>query len=211
LGVPVRASQDEIKRAFRLLALRWHPDRNPDDVLAAERFREALEAYENLIDPSKRSHHDQLRRHSRSKSSTRRNRRGHRRMSEKTSTLTVEEILNEFFGAGSRRTKEHRRSDLRFDLQIPLSSAIEGTHEQIIFQRMVFCQACTGNGGMTRLTECSQCRGRGELEESRTLSVWVPAGSRSGVRLRVAGEGDRLSPMVPPGDLIVCLHIIEGR
>jgi molecular chaperone DnaJ len=211
LGVPVRASEDDIKRAFRLLALRWHPDRNPDDVLAAERFREALEAYENLIDPSKRSRYDQLRRHSRAKSTARRRRSGRHRMSEKTSTLTVEEILNEFFGVEGLRTKEHGRNDLRFDLQISRNSAIEGTHEQIVFQRMVFCQACTGNGRKSALSECTKCQGRGELEESRSLNVWIPACSQTGVRLRVVGEGDRLSPMVPPGDLIVCLHVVEGR
>jgi molecular chaperone DnaJ len=211
LGVPVRASQDEIKRAFRLLALRWHPDRNPHDALAAERFREALEAYENLIDPSRRCDYDKLRHHSRSRNATRRRRNGRHRMSNETSTFTVEEILNEFFGVESIRQKEHKRGDLRFDLQVSRNSAIEGTHEQIVFQRMVFCQACIGNGSKSASSECSKCHGRGELEESCSLSVWIPAGSQPGVRLRVAGKGDRLSPMVPPGDLIVCLHIVEGR
>jgi molecular chaperone DnaJ len=211
LGVPVRASQEEIKRAFRLLALRWHPDRNPHDPFAAERFREALDAYENLIDPSKRGHYDKVRRHARPRSATRSRRRRHHPMSEKTSTYTVEEILNEFFGVDSVRPKEHRRNDLRFDLQISQSSAIEGIREQILFQRMVFCRACVGNGRKNSLSECLKCHGRGELEESCSLSVWIPAGSQPGARLRVPGEGDRLSPVVSPGDLIICLHIVDGR
>jgi molecular chaperone DnaJ len=61
------------------------------------------------------------------------------------------------------------------------------------------------------LSGCPKCSGRGELEELHSLRVWIPAGSQPGVRLRVSGEGDRLSPTVPPGDLIVCLHIVEGR
>jgi molecular chaperone DnaJ len=211
LGVPVRASQEEIKRAFRLLALRWHPDRNPHDSVAAERFREALEAYENLIDPSKRGHYDKVRCHVRSRSTTRSRRSRRHPMSEKTSAYTVEEILNEFFGGDRVRPKEHRRNDLRFDLQISQGSAIEGTHQQIVFQRMVFCRACVGNGRKNSSLECLKCQGRGEVEESCSLSVWIPAGSQPGTRLRVAGEGDRPSPAFSPGDLIICLHIVEGR
>ena len=71
LGVSVRATQEEIKRAFRMLALRWHPDCNPQDPLAAERFMEVLDAYENLIDPSKRGRYDKGRRYVKPRAKTR--------------------------------------------------------------------------------------------------------------------------------------------
>jgi molecular chaperone DnaJ len=209
LGVSICANQEEIKRAFRMLALRWHPDRNPHDPVAAERFREALEAYENLIDPSKRGAYDKLRRHPRPR--TKPPRPTVRPRSKQTSIYTLEEILSEIFRVENSHLKQQRRNDLRFDLQIPQSLAARGTCEQIVFQRWVFCQACTGNGQKTSSSTCLKCHGMGELEESCSLKVWVPAGSQQGTRLRVSGEGDRLSPWAPPGDVVICLQIVEGK
>jgi molecular chaperone DnaJ len=207
LGVSFGASGDEIKRAFRLLALRWHPDRNPDDPFAAERFREALEAYENLIDPSKRGQYDQVRRHARPRTRTRRHERPAH--PQRTASYTLEEVLSELFGVDLHHPKQHRRTDLRFDLQIPRSAAVKGIHEEIVFQRWVFCQSCMGNGAKVPSSACLKCFGRGELEESCSLDVWVPPGSQQGTRLRIRGEGDRLNPQAPPGDLIICLHLVD--
>ena len=210
LGVSVRASQEEIKRAFRLLALRWHPDCNPHDPLAAERFREALEAYENLVDPSKRGRYDKARHYARSKSGARRQRRYAQPGVKETSSQTIEEILKEAFGVEySGYARAERRVDLRFDLQILESDALKGTHEQIVFQRMVFCQACMGYGNRTLSSTCSVCHGQREVAEARTLTVWVPPGSREGTRLRLVGEGDRQSPYTPPGDLVIYLYVVS--
>ncbi len=209
LGVSTRASQEEIKRAFRLMALRWHPDRNPQDPYAAERFREVVDAYENLIDPSKRGSYDSLRRPDRSKPAARHRRT--RPSQEKASSCTVEEVLNQFFGVQFTAPRQHRGCDLRFDLQIPQSAAIEGTIEQIVFQRRVFCRKCTGNGHRIASSVCTKCQGMGAHEESCSLTVRIPAGSRQGTRLRVPGQGDRPSPTVPPGDLIIYLLVVEGE
>ncbi len=130
-----------------MLALRWHPDRNPQDAFAAERFREALDAYENLIDPSRRGHYDQVRRHKGSRTKTRHHER--RPGAQRVSSYTVEEILSELFGFDTHHARQHRRNDLRFDLQIPRSAAVHGTLEEIIFHRWVFCRACMGNGNRT--------------------------------------------------------------
>ena len=210
LGISVRAGEDEIKRAFRLLALRWHPDRNPDDPFAAERFREALEAYENLIDPTKRGRYDKARRYPGAKTRTRHRKRRPGSGSPRAASYTLEEILSELFGVDFSHPKQHRRNDLRFDLQIPRSAAVEGTHEEIVFHRSVFCRMCLGNGSRTPASGCMDCHGRGELEESCSLKIWIPAGSQQGTRLRIRGEGDRSSPQVPAGDLVICLHIFEG-
>ena len=210
LGVSVRASQEEIKRAFRLLALRWHPDCNPHDPLAAERFREALEAYENLVDPSRRGRYDKVRRYARSKTGARRQRRHPPPAAEEASSQTVEEMLKEAFGVEyGGHPRAPTRVDLRFDLQILESAALKGTYEQIVFRRMVYCQACMGIGGRTSSLTCETCQGRREVEESCALRVWVPPGSREGTRLRIAGEGDRQSPWTPPGDLIIYLYVVD--
>lgn len=210
LGVSVRATDDEIKRAFRLLALRWHPDRNPDDPFASERFREVLEAYENLIDPFRRGQYDKLRPRARSGSrgSSRQKRHPEARQ---TSRQTLDEILSELFGVDFSRPKQPARSDLRFDLQIPRSAAVMGTREEIVFQRRVFCPNCLGNGGKAPSAACGKCHGSGEMEESGSVAVWIPAGSQQGTRLRIGGVGDRSSPQLPPGDLIVYLHLIDGE
>jgi molecular chaperone DnaJ len=210
LGVSVRSSQEEIKRAFRLLALRWHPDCNPHDPLAADRFKEALEAYENLVDPSKRVRYDKVRRYARSRTGARRQRCRPPPAAPESSSQTVEEILKEAFGVEyGGHPRAQRGVDLRFDLQIFESVARSGTHEQIVFQRMVFCPACMGNGIQRFSSLCSACHGRHEVEEICSLTVWVPPGSQQGTRLCIAGEGDRQSPGVPPGDLIIYLYLVN--
>lgn len=210
LGVSVRASQQEIKRAFRLLALRWHPDCNPHDPMAAERFREALEAYENLVDPSKRGRYDKARHYAKSRTGVRRQRRNAPSGVRETSSQTVEEILKEAFGVKVGAWPRAERSvDLRFDLEILESDALRGTQEEIVFQRMVYCQACMGYGSRTLSPTCGVCHGQREVEETRILTVSVPPGSREGTRLRLAGEGDRQSPWTPPGDLVVYLYVVS--
>jgi molecular chaperone DnaJ len=209
LGVSVHASEDEIKRAFRLLALRWHPDRNPNDPSASDRFREALEAYENLIDPSRRGRYDKTRRlHVRPKTRSRRQPR--QTGQQRTRSRTFEEVLNDLFGVDFDRPMQPGRNDLRFDLQIQPSSAIGGTHEEIVFQRCVFCPVCMGKGAGVPSSACLKCRGRGELEESCSLNVWIPPGCGQGTRLRIRGEGDRWDPQLPPGDLVIIVHVVDG-
>jgi molecular chaperone DnaJ len=209
LGVSVRASEDEIKKAFRLLALRWHPDRNPDDPFASERFREALDAYENLIDPSRRGKYDKTRRpHARPKTRSRRQPR--HPGPQRTRSRTFEEVLSELFGVDFNRPVQPGRNDLRFDLQIPRSAAIKGTLEEIVFQRCVFCPVCMENGTGLPSSACLKCHGRGEVEESCVLNVWVPPGCEQGTRLRIRGEGDRWNPQLSPGDLVIILHVVDG-
>ncbi len=209
LGVSVRASQEEIKRAFRLLALRWHPDCNPHDPTAAERFREALEAYENLVDPSRRGRYDKARNYARSKGGTRRQRRSASPGGRETPSQTVEEILREAFGVEfAGHPREQRTADLRFDLQVLERDALRGTQERIVFQRMVFCQECMGYGSRAMSSTCPVCHGQREVEETCAVTVRIPAGSREGTRLRLVGEGDRQSPWTPPGDLVVYLYVV---
>lgn len=205
LGVSVRASQEEIKRAFRMLALRWHPDRNPQDPEATERFREVLEAYENLTDPQKKASYDKVRNARKPGSGKRRH--VHSRVSENSASF--DDLFNGYFGFHLDSSREIRRNDLRFDLQISAKEALRGTVEEIAFHRMVYCRKCMGNGRICISSSCTQCTGRGQVVECRVINVKIPPNSRQGTRMRLAGEGDQLDPRIAPADLIVVLNIVD--
>lgn len=208
LGIPIRATQEEIKSAFRYLAMKLHPDRNPGNPVAAERFREVRKAYEVLRDPASRGKYDRIRGY----------RKSRRNLSENASSWTdlhndggeassFEEIFQDLFGIGKRQVRTNQTCDLRFDLQISRSSLSNGGfHEEISYVRTVFCRNCD-NG---RTTTCRVCGGSGQNEESCSLKVWIPAGIMDGSRIRVAGAGDILLTSSSPGDLILLVRIIEG-
>ena len=211
LGVPVGASQKEIQRAFRALALRWHPDRNPQEPQASERFKEAVEAYETLGDPSRRGHYDRVRGYVKPerRSGNKRRRSGGFGGPE----VVVEEILQEAFGV--RRSPgaaaERRAYDLRFDLQVAMSAVVIGTYEEISYDRVVFCRECAGVPPAGRSGNCPGCGGDGEILEKLTARIWVPAGTEDGTRIRVNGIGDQPWRGCAAGDLVVVIHILAGR
>jgi molecular chaperone DnaJ len=215
LGIPIRASQEEIKRAFRVLALRWHPDRHPDEPRAAESFRKALEAYETLVDPLTRTRYDRLRGYNKP------SRKAQRDLSfddeevprARKKKSSINEVLREFFGVDIDAVIRNGVTDLRFDLQVPRSVACTGLCEEIRFSRIVFCSACrVGNGkGRKRAGACASCNGDGEIEEPCSMQVRVPAGIEHGARIRIQGAGDRIAPNIPPGDLVVMVHIVEAH
>ncbi len=207
LGISVRASRDEIRSAFRYLAMKLHPDRNPGNPAAAARFREVRKAYETLNDPASRGRYDRI--------------RGYRRSRENFSdsswtdlhseggeVSSFDEIFQDVFGIGKRQVRTSHGSDLRFDLQISKSSLQNGGfHEEISYVKMAWCRQC--NNGARR-SGCQLCGGIGELEEACSLKVWIPAGIVNGTRIRVAGAGDAALPSAAPGDLVLFVQIIEG-
>ena len=205
LGISFSASQEEIRRAFRLLAFRCHPDRNPDDPRASEHFRNALEAYENLIDPVKRKKYDRQKGYWARANVT--GKRGHSSSSQGFSTR-LRDVLKEAFGI-EYGFKERAVSDLRFDLQIPRSALVDGTYEWIDYARIVFCCECMGNGRKSLSHPCEKCHGNGEFEETCSLRVWIPAGTTPGSRLRISGVGDQLKPGDRAGDLVILLHTAD--
>lgn len=205
LGVSAGASQEEIKRAFRLLAMRWHPDKNPGDSVAAERFREALEAYETLVGFCLRSRHDKVRNPWKGKAKT----YSPSMRRETAESGAFDDVLYDIVGKGMRRFDDRRVCDLRFDLQIPQSQISEGRSEEISYRRMIYCDRCQGRGWGTG-SLCPKCQGSGQLEELCAVRVWIPAGMEQGSRLRIAGGGDLLSPSTVAGDLVVLLHVFQG-
>jgi molecular chaperone DnaJ len=160
LGVPRNASEQEIKSAYRKLALKLHPDRNPGDRQAEERFKEAAEAYGILGDPEKRRRYDAY---------------GHAGVAgaagagfDPTIFADFSDILGDFFGFGDpfgRRRGPRRGSDLRYNLDVSFEEAAFGTEAQIKIPRSETCSACAGSGGApgTQPSACPTCRGAGQV------------------------------------------------
>lgn len=171
LGVSRGASTDELKKAYRKLAMKYHPDKNKGDQASEERFKEVSEAYEVLSDDGKRRQYDQF---------------GHDGVKfgpggfdvgrDFTHASDIQDILGsifgnsgsifeEFFGGGGRRSTgaDNRGSDLRFDLEIEFEEAVFGSEREITLPIMDTCETCEGSGAAdgARPETCRQCGGRG--------------------------------------------------
>ncbi len=242
LGVERNASIEEIKKAYRRLAVQYHPDRNPDNPDAEEQFKEASEAYAVLSDQSKRAQYDRF---------------GHSAVGDQPFTGfdpnafgDFADILGDLFGFGDifgggrrrrSRTGPMRGHDLRYNLSVTLEEAAFGVERSIRIPREEVCEECGGEGaapgtsrtacsacngqgqvvfrrgfltmaqtcpqcggaGQVVATPCSACHGRGRIERERSLKINVPAGVDTGMRLRLAGEGEGGVYGGPPGDLYV--------
>ncbi len=210
LGVTHRADREEIKKAFRLLALRWHPDRNPNDPLAGSHFRALLEAYETLVDPSTRGRYDRGMGYGEAKREAQR-KTGYYDAdeNEKSGPQSLDELLKECFGISGKAPSHSQAYDLRFDLQVARKEIARGRYEEIRYKRLALCPHCRGGPHASGRGTCSVCRESGEVEESCDLKVWVPAGSPDGTRLRISGVGDWLCGTGRFGDLVVVLHMVD--
>lgn len=160
LGVERGASESDIKRAYRRLAVQFHPDKNPDDREAEEKFKEAAEAYSVLSDSQKRARYDRF---------------GHAGMGGGAGGgfdpgfTNIEDIFDLFgfgdmFGGGGRRTTVQRGADLRYDYQITLEEAAEGKEAKIEIPRLETCEECSGKGTAhgTDPETCITCGGSGQ-------------------------------------------------
>ncbi|MFQ3574571.1 MAG: molecular chaperone DnaJ [Thermodesulfovibrionales bacterium] len=159
LGVDRNASQDEIKKAFRQLALKYHPDRNQGNKEAEEKFKEINEAYSCLSDPDKRNHYDRF--------GTVDGFNGQGGFGAGTTFTTIfEDLFEDFFGGFTGRSaRPTRGSDLKYDLTITLEEAAFGIEKKITIPRLQDCPVCHGTGaepGTTPIT-CPQCKGTGNV------------------------------------------------
>jgi molecular chaperone DnaJ len=185
LGVGRSASEDDIKKAYRKLALQFHPDRNKAPE-ATERFKEATEAYQVLSDAEKRSMYDRF---------------GHSAFDRAQGVgvdfsdfvgASIEELFETFFGApGARgaRQRVQRGQDLRFDIHLTLEEAVFGTSKEIPLTKHVTCTRCNGNAMEpgSQQSKCPRCEGSGELRRLQQTLI----GQVVQVTLcdRCAGEG----------------------
>jgi molecular chaperone DnaJ len=160
LGVNRDAPEEELKKAYRKLAMKWHPDRNPDNPKAEERFKEAKEAYEILTDGSKRAAYDQF---------------GHAGVDQAAAGAgagfsgnfadAFGDIFSDIFGGGRTRSSVYRGADLRYNLEISLEDAARGSDTRIRIPTMEECATCHGSGAKpgTSPSTCPTCHGHGQV------------------------------------------------
>ena len=231
LGLKRTASFDEIKKAYRGLALELHPDRRPDDPRAAERFQQVKAAYETLSNPDQRMRYDRL---------------GpfYTEDGRPPSPEELGEVLSDVLKGLFRRNKEDEPGeDLKFTLRIPLHEVATGSAHLIHVPRQVRCKPCQGTGapetgrapcptcdGTGRSTtqrilkqSCARCNGRGfVVEQACTLcgglgrhgtetriKVKVPPGVATGTQLRISGKGNEGHGRGPTGKLTVLIQVDE--
>lgn len=210
LGISRNATETEIKKAYRRLAMKYHPDRNPDDKQAEDNFKEVQEAYDVLTNERKRSAYDQF---------------GHAGVDNSAAGGPggfgggfgdiFDSVFGDIFGGGARAGKRvYRGADLRYDLDLSLEEAVAGTTSKIRVPNLVSCDTCNGSGarkgtspvtcptcnglGQVRMSQgffsvqqtCPQCRGQG-----KTINDPCPACHGQG-RVR---ESKTISVKVPPG------------
>ncbi|HIJ59122.1 MAG TPA: molecular chaperone DnaJ [Nitrospirae bacterium] len=161
LGVDRNASQDEIKKAFRQLALKYHPDRNQGNKEAEEKFKEINEAYTCLSDPDKRNHYDRF-----GTAEGFPNQGGFGAGGSTTFSTIFEDIFEDFFGGFSGRgAKPTRGADLRYNLTITLEESAFGAEKIITVSKWNNCDVCHGTGAEpgTNPISCGQCKGTGNI------------------------------------------------
>ena len=179
LGVENGVSADEIKKAYRKLAIKYHPDKNPDDKAAEEKFKEISEAYEVLSDQEKRSTYDQFG-HAAFGPSSRGNRGGggfHDPFDIFKEVFGASgggagsgSIFEDLFGSGGRRSGgPSRGSDLRYDMELKFEEAVHGCEKVINVNKLDSCDSCNGSGAADggRKATCNTCNGQGQVVQSQ--------------------------------------------
>jgi molecular chaperone DnaJ len=163
LGVNRDASEDDIKKAYRKLAMKHHPDRNPDNPKSEEQFKEAKQAYEILSDAEKRTAYDQYG-HAGVDPSAAAGAGGFRSAGSDFSEV-FGDIFGDIFGGGRQNSNVYRGADLRYNLEISLEQAARGTETRIRIPTMEECTTCHGNGAKpgTEPTTCPTCGGHGQV------------------------------------------------
>ncbi|MDO6704690.1 MULTISPECIES: molecular chaperone DnaJ [unclassified Photobacterium] len=245
LGVGRDAGERDIKKAYKRLAMKFHPDRNPGDETAAEKFKEVKTAYEILTDPQKKAAYDQY---------------GHAAFEQggmgggggfgggADFSDIFGDVFGDIFGGGGRRgghQRAQRGADLRYNMELTLEEAVRGCTKEIRVPTLVNCEPCDGSGakkgsspttcgtchgsGQVQMRQgffavqqtcphchgrgkiitdpCGKCHGQGRVQETKTLSVKIPAGVDTGDRIRLNGEGEAGEFGAPAGDLYVQVHV----
>lgn len=238
LGVDRNASEEELKKAYRKKALKYHPDRNHGDKKAEAHFKEINEAYAVLSNSEKRSNYDRF---------------GHAGVDtggfdpSQGFPDIFGDIFGEFFGSpGTARKRVQRGDDLQYNLTVTFEEALFGKEAKLKLRRPETCHSCRGTGakegktkscpacggagqlrfqqgfftvnrtcnqcqgeGMVFLDPCPDCRGERYIAREKTISVKIPAGVDTGSRLRILGEGEIGANGGPPGDLYVAITVQE--
>jgi molecular chaperone DnaJ len=245
LGVARNASAEDLKKAYRRCAMKFHPDRNPGDAAAEASFKESKEAYEVLSDANRRRLYDQ---------------HGHAAFEHGMGGGgpgpgpgyadmgdIFGDIFGNIFGGGGPGGRGPRRgADIGYVMELSLEEAVRGVEKEIEIPTLDECDSCSGSGsadgkletcttcggrgqvrfqrgifsmqqgcphcggrGQTISNPCGDCHGQGRIEETKTLSIKIPAGVDNGDRIRLTGEGEAGPAGSPPGDLYVDVRVRE--
>ena len=252
LQVQKSASDDEIKKAYRKAAMKYHPDRTQGNKESEEMFKQCSEAYEVLSDPEKRRVYDTYG-HDGVKQSFGQGGFGWQDFHHYNDFSDIFENigdifgLDSIFGGGGRRQQSFRGRDIQYQLEISLKEAYTGTEKKLDINTHVSCDKCSGTGakkgtnrqvcpscqgtGQQRIQRgfftlaqtcpqcrgqgshiphpCDACRGSGLVAKPKTLSVNIPAGVDTGIRLKLQGEGEAGQKGQPSGDLYVLISVKE--
>ena len=227
------ADDGTLKSSYRRLAVRWHPDKNPGDAAAEQRFKAISEAYDVLKDPQKRAAYDRY-----GKAGL-----GGQGGAGPQGFGGFSDIFEDIFGqfTGRGRQSSGRGQDLRYDLEMTFEEAFAGKTATLTMEVSVACSTCEGSGAKpgTSAKQCSTCRGQGkvgmrqgmfmveracptchgagqiipdpcdtchgagQVEREKNLEVKIPAGVDDGTRIRVAAEGEAGQRGAGPGDLYI--------
>jgi len=184
LGVERQAPKEEIKKAYRKAAMKHHPDKNPGDKAAEDKFKEAAEAYEVLHDDNKRSTYDRFG-HDGLKGSGFSGFRGAEDIFSNFSDIFGDIFGGGFGGGRSSRSSRGQGADLRYDLEIELEEAATGLEKNIEVRKNVRCSGCDGSGAEkgTSADVCSTCGGHGQVARQQgffSISMPCPTCSGSG-------------------------------
>ncbi|QIN79515.1 DnaJ domain-containing protein [Rubrobacter marinus] len=247
LEVSKGATQDEIRRAYRRLARKYHPDANPNDKGAEERFKEIQHAYEVLSNPEKRREYDEGPRSffGQSTQGTQTNLRDFGDLSDIFGSFG--DVFGGASGGARGRPQAVRGDDVTVTVNLKFKEALEGVTTRVSAPVEDSCEDCRGTGaapgtaprpcpecggrgvrsrdqGFFALSEpcgrcggegtvvekpCRRCSGAGRLRKNRQVSVRIPAGAKTGTRVRLAGRGSAGRKGGPPGDLYVTTRVEE--
>jgi DnaJ-class molecular chaperone len=216
LGVPESAKEEEIKKAFRRLAKKHHPDFNPGDKAAEARFKEINEANEVLSDRKKREEYDAVRSGAFSG--------GFRRGGPfggpggfgfepggrvyHTETVDFDEIFGDLLRGGRGGfAPAGRGRDIHVEVPVEFLDMAHGTVRDIRYTRPRPCASCGGTGRSGR-KGCPQCFGSGVVQQEERIKVKIPAGAQDGSKIRVAGKGEETAGPGGSGDLVIALRMI---
>ena len=218
LGVSKTASEGDVKKAYRRLARKLHPDVNPGDKASQKNFQEVQEAYEVLRDPEKRRAYDRF---------------GHAGPSMGFDPASAPQgapgggsaagspfesfhfesgdfsdlFGNIFGGAGGRfRTAPTRGEDASGTIEIPFRDAVLGSTTSLSIRREKECPRCGGTGRVGR-DPCPTCHGSGRVAEAENVRIKIPEGTEDGARIRVPGKGGAGARGGAVGDLYVTVHV----
>ena len=215
LGVNKNSSADQIKSAYRKLAVKYHPDKNKGDKAAEEKFKEASEAYHVLSNTERKQNYDNFGHSAFENGAGGKGGFGNFDFSESFSDI-FEDFFGQGFGGGGRRSRRssHRGSDLRYDLTINLEDAFTGKKQDIKFSTSEKCETCNGGGSKPGYDagSCSMCAGHGQVRSSQgffTVQQTCPQCSGSGEEITNPCEScnglgkkqasKRLSVTIPKG------------